>query len=144
MDKKALGLKLRSLRKSAGLRQSDLESKSGVSERLIQQIESGDANPGLDYINDLEGALKAPLLELAGEGPARRAPSLAELEGIVADPRRFDSLYLATLLAEQLAVAPAAMRALALRALFDQPELLEPYRDKIQALATPDRKKRSK
>lgn len=143
MDKKSLGNKLRMLRKSAGMRQSDLEEKSGVSERLIQQIESGEANPGIDYISDLEGALRAPLIQVAGE-PTKRAPELSELKAIVEDPRRFDSLYLANILTEQLSAAPAAMRALALRALFDRAELMEPYRDQLQSLATPDRKKRPK
>lgn len=65
MDKTALGRKIKALRTEANLTQAELEDRSGVSERLIQQIEAGTGNPGIDYIVSLEGVL-GPLIGLVG------------------------------------------------------------------------------
>lgn len=144
MDRKALSSRIRYLRKLNGMNQGELAKSSGVSERSISDMESAKGNPGIKSIEDLEGVFKAPLLNVAGSPLKLSAvPGPAELKGIVDDPSCVNPLQLANLLAAQFAEAPVEMRALALRALFDRPELLAPYERQLRdAATTHDRKKR--
>lgn len=72
-------------------------------------------------------------------------PSLSELQRMVLHPERLDTLQLAGLLATRFSSAPEEMRALCLRALFDQPEVVRPYLDRFaNVLPKPSRKTNSK
>lgn len=139
---------LKRLRKERFRSQELFAAKVEMSVRGYQKYEQGESEPVPEIIDRFSEALGCDPLDLLAEGGSvavsMRAPGLTELKGIVDAPELADSLYLANLLRKQLLVAPVGMRALALRALFDQPELMEPYRAQLQALATPDRKKRSK
>lgn len=64
MDKTELGLKVKRIRSSKGWTQKELERISGVSERSIQEIEAGRANPTLSQLEDLGQALKEPLVSI--------------------------------------------------------------------------------
>lgn len=62
-----IGERLRSLRKSRGLTQSQLAELAGVAQNYISQIEHGQAaNPSLKLIERLAVALTIPLAELLG------------------------------------------------------------------------------
>lgn len=147
MDRKRLGERVQELRRLKELNQKDVARITGVSERSLSDIETGKGNPTLGSLENLETLFKAPILNLAGSKLGfTGAPGVDVLKGIVEDPDRMNPLQLANLLAAQFAEAPAEMRALALRALFDRPELLAPYEKQLRdaAASTLDRKKRLK
>lgn len=65
MDRKALGNRVKTLRKAKGLNQKDLERVSGVSERTIQEIEAGKGNPAIGFIELIGEALGETLLAIS-------------------------------------------------------------------------------
>ena len=56
-----IGKKIKKLRKHRNLTQVQLAKKTGVSERTIQYIESGNANPTLELIANISKALDCTL-----------------------------------------------------------------------------------
>ena len=62
-----LGLRVRRARARAGLTRRTLAQRSGVSERYLAQLESGDGNVSILLIRRVASALGADLLELIGQ-----------------------------------------------------------------------------
>jgi transcriptional regulator with XRE-family HTH domain len=152
---------LKRLRKLRFPSQGLFASKVRLSERGYQKYEQGETDPTPETIDRFAGELGCHPLDLLTdpEDPLRSAAPIKgdlrskieveTLRQMIERPERFDSLYLANLLSQQFEVAPAEMRALALRALFARQELLDPYREQlVEAAEAADpklgRKKRPK
>ncbi len=59
---KAVGKRLRALRREAGKTQEELAGASGVTAKYVSQVENGHANPSLEVLHALsEKGLKMPL-----------------------------------------------------------------------------------
>jgi transcriptional regulator with XRE-family HTH domain len=61
-----VGTRLRALRHKAGFTQEGLAERSGLSYKLIGEIERGCANPTLATLGRLAGALAVDIVELVG------------------------------------------------------------------------------
>ena len=59
-----LGKNINRLRTQAGLTQDDLAGLAEIDRRYVQRIEAGTANPGIDVICRVRGALRASWDEL--------------------------------------------------------------------------------
>jgi transcriptional regulator with XRE-family HTH domain len=64
MDRLKLGQTIRRLRKSCGFTQHTLADKSGVSHRIIQDLEAGDGNPTIETLEALASTLGSPIVSL--------------------------------------------------------------------------------
>jgi transcriptional regulator with XRE-family HTH domain len=67
MDRHALGVRLRDLRKAAGLTQKELAEEAGVAYGAVQDIEGASGNPQLNTIETIEQTLDKPLIQLAAD-----------------------------------------------------------------------------
>jgi putative transcriptional regulator len=56
-DVQGIGMSVRSARKEAGLKQSDLADLAGVSERTVRAIETGTGNPTLAAVVSVANVL---------------------------------------------------------------------------------------
>ncbi len=63
----AVGRAMRELREQAGITARDLAAKAGVSPAMVSRIESGQVSPSLATLEQLAGALKAPVVSLFRE-----------------------------------------------------------------------------
>lgn len=61
---KAIAVKLRTARQKAGLTQSDLSKKSGLSTNYISRIERADVSPSVDTLEKLTKALNIKSSEI--------------------------------------------------------------------------------
>ena len=70
-----LGRRLRRLRTARGWSQKVLCERAGLSPRFLVQLERGQANPSLQRLLELAGALEMPLSELVADltSPAKVA-----------------------------------------------------------------------
>lgn len=68
MNKNELAEKIRILRKRNGFRQEDLAAKSGVSIRVIKDIESATGNPTLTSLDLIASVLSTPLFQIVMPG----------------------------------------------------------------------------
>lgn len=59
-----LGKRIRALRKQAGLTQSGLAERAGLSDNYVGQIERGEARPTLDILCNISRSLRAPISRL--------------------------------------------------------------------------------
>jgi transcriptional regulator with XRE-family HTH domain len=148
----SLGERIRQKRESIEMSQGELAASVGISQKSLSQIETGKTMPRRATLAAIAGALGVDvdsLFWVKPQGPkllrTGTAPTLEELKDMAEHPEQFDTLYLANIVAAQFAKAPVKMRLLALRALFDRPELLFPYRAELaDAPAKPSHKKRLK
>lgn len=62
--KRALGQRIKALRKRAGLTQEALAERAGLNPKYISGIERGNENPTLDTLIRLAKELRVPLVEL--------------------------------------------------------------------------------
>lgn len=86
MDKKALGEKIKELRKAGGFSQRSFAEKSGVAYATLQDIEGGQSNPTVDTLEAIGRLLGVPIVQLfnvaeGGKLPAEYATSKA-LKGL--------------------------------------------------------------
>lgn len=79
MDLQYMANKLRDLRESAGLNQEQLEEKSGVSRRTIQQIEDARGNPTLKVLSALANTLDASIVDFFEEKPGVPIKDFSEM-----------------------------------------------------------------
>lgn len=63
---KRLGVRLKQLRATNDLNQTDLAKKVGVTQAYIAMLEKGQQNPTLDVLQRLAKALKVTVAELVG------------------------------------------------------------------------------
>lgn len=61
-DRRLLGFQLADARTRQGLSQAELASKAGMSQERVSKIENGKANPSLNTLLRLAGALEARLV----------------------------------------------------------------------------------
>lgn len=73
MNIKALGLKIKGLRESAGLTMEKLASQSGVAKNAILAIEKGRGNPTIGTLEAVASALELTLSQLLGADVKPRA-----------------------------------------------------------------------
>jgi transcriptional regulator with XRE-family HTH domain len=66
---RALAANLRRLRIARGLSLSELARNTGIGKATLSGIENGRANPTVETVAGLAGALRIPLAELLGETP---------------------------------------------------------------------------
>jgi putative transcriptional regulator len=59
-----LGERIREIRKSKGLSQSEVANICGKERQSYQRVETGNINPTIWYLNHLAEALEVPLAEL--------------------------------------------------------------------------------
>ena len=64
---KALGARIRTLRKERGLTQEALAERAGLHSRYISRVEQGDANFGVSVVFDLARGLSVKPAELFAE-----------------------------------------------------------------------------
>ncbi len=121
MNKKALGTRIRELRKARTWNQADLAEKAGVANRSIQQIESGEANPQLDTLLDIETALNEAVLVLS-EASALRRPSDDQLRGLIVSPHDVRHQTVSAVLSRLLHEDPS-VRAAALAVIYGDPAI---------------------
>lgn len=76
-----LGRRVRRLRTSRDWSQKQLCERAGLSPRFLVQLERGDANPSLQRLLDLAGALEMPLSELLADLDAPAKVALVGLRG---------------------------------------------------------------
>ncbi len=145
VDKRALGVRLRTLRKAKSLSQSKLADKSGVASVTIQDIEKGEANPTIETLQSLGDALGLPLIQIYGQGvnlddltdfreslvdlsEGKQTPNAIVLKALVEHPQNGDSLSVASLLLGRFLNVPVKARALVLFLLYgDKAGALRPY-----------------
>lgn len=78
MELRAIGERIRTLRKRRDLTQESLAAKAKVAHRALQRLEGGEGNPTLETLNALAVALKVPLSDLLGYlGQSQSAGTLA-------------------------------------------------------------------
>ncbi len=80
--KQQAGLRLRDLRKAAGLTQDELAGRIEMSVQMIQQVERGATAPSLDTIEAIAKALKAPPAlmfpaTISAKGPSAKDKSVS-------------------------------------------------------------------
>ncbi len=63
-DKVPTGSKIKELRKEKGLTQKQLSEKCGMYESQIRKYENGNANPKIETLQKIAGALEVPLYKL--------------------------------------------------------------------------------
>jgi transcriptional regulator with XRE-family HTH domain len=131
MNAMVFGQKFQKLRKEAGFSQEDLADKSGVSRGVIQQIEKGQGNPGLDSLIALGKILKYDFLAGA---PMDSSAQLSLIDRVVESLDAGDPLKVASLLPERFAAAPPGLRALVLAYLLQDFSVVRKYRANIDAL----------
>lgn len=105
---------IRNLRKAKGLTQAALAAKSGVSNRVLQDIEGGHANPTVDTIEAIADTLGVSVPEIMGaKAPVRRI-------------RRHDAGAMAEAMdvLDRLANAPLDVQALVATLIDDDPRHL--------------------
>jgi transcriptional regulator with XRE-family HTH domain len=93
--RKALGERLRSLRKDRGLSQQRLGQRSGLSGKFIGEVERGQKSISIDSLYHVCVALDVPLRELTDMDPARRRRGSLELErlrALFSKPRKPDQI----------------------------------------------------
>lgn len=73
--RKELGLRLRELRKAAGLTQEQLAGRAKMDYKYVGALERGERNPTLFNIERIADALEVPLQDLFKAGPKRAVPS---------------------------------------------------------------------
>lgn len=61
MDKKELGMRIKTLRENKGLSQNALANKAGVSPTYIYQLEKGEKSPTVEYLEFICDALGVTL-----------------------------------------------------------------------------------
>ena len=66
MSAKRLGMRLKQLRATNDLNQTNLAKKVGVTQAYIAMLEKGQQNPTLDVLQRLAKALKVTVAELVG------------------------------------------------------------------------------
>ena len=66
---RAVGPRLRALRRRRGVTQADLATTTGISESTLSRLESGQRRPNLELLLPLARALGVPLDELIGAPP---------------------------------------------------------------------------
>jgi transcriptional regulator with XRE-family HTH domain len=90
--RKALGDRLRRLRKDLGLSQQRLGQRSGLSGKFIGEVERGEKSISIDSLYHVSGALDVPLHHLTDMGSGRRTrgsnPDLERLRALFSKPRR--------------------------------------------------------
>lgn len=79
--KENLGRKVRLLREAAHETQKGLAEESGLSLRFLADVEAGRANPSLQSLYALAGALQVDVIDLLERGPRPRHISLLGLRG---------------------------------------------------------------
>ena len=62
----SFGLQVAALRKAVGLSQEDLADRCGFARSYMSRIERGKANPSLDAVETLAGALRVSVWTLFG------------------------------------------------------------------------------
>ena len=83
--RKALGERLRDLRKDRGLSQQRLGQRSGLSGKFIGEVERGEKSISIDSLYHVCVALDVPLGDLTDMGPTwRKRGSTPELEKLSA------------------------------------------------------------
>ena len=90
--RKALGERLRSLRKDRGLSQQRLGQRSHLSGKFIGEVERGEKSISVDSLYHVCVALDVPLGDLTDMGPARRKrgsnPEVERLRALLSTPRK--------------------------------------------------------
>lgn len=78
MNKRAIGQKIRGLRKERNLSQKALSHQSGVAYATIQDIESGEGNPTMETLSALSQTLAVEPLELLATNKALAVPDFSQ------------------------------------------------------------------
>lgn len=121
MDRKLLGQRIYNLRQRKGLDQDDLEAQSGVSKRLISDLENGRGNPGLNYIEDLETVLGESIITLGERSLLHRLPG-KEMKQLIDEPETVSHLTVSSVMARLLNETPQ-VRAAALSVIYGDPTI---------------------
>jgi XRE family aerobic/anaerobic benzoate catabolism transcriptional regulator len=79
--KDTLARKVRALREAAHATQKGIAEQSGLSLRFLADVEAGRANPSLQSLYALAGALKVDVIDLLERGPRPRHIALLGLRG---------------------------------------------------------------
>lgn len=108
MDRERLGKRIVDLRKADGLSQLEFSERAGISERTLSDIETGKGNPGLEHIEDIERALKTPLITLAD---TLLRPPDKYLSQLINGPEGASHLTVASVLARLMNESPEVRAA---------------------------------
>lgn len=85
---RALGLKIRSIRRNRDLSLTDLATASGVSSGMLSKIENGQISASLTTLQAVAGALSVPISALFASAEERRDSSLVRAgKGVVIERR---------------------------------------------------------
>lgn len=79
MDKKELGLRIKTLRESKGMKQNALANKAGVSPTYIYQLERGEKSPTVEYLEFICDALGVTLEDFFSNAPQIKNDCVNEL-----------------------------------------------------------------
>lgn len=100
-----IGEKIRNIRKSRGMSQSDLAAKAGIAQSTLSYVENGSKHPHFDTLRSICRALGVTVFELLANGEKEsvkkmfeeqlRAASLLSSDGVLlSDQKDFqESLY---------------------------------------------------
>ena len=111
MDLGRLGEKIRNLRKTAGFSQEDLAERARIANRALQRIETGRANPTLETLDSIAGALGVSVGALFDDG---NTPRRSVAEALAKPSQARAALAEAARLLSAMALASAPRRALIL------------------------------
>ncbi len=94
----AIGLRIRGLRESRGLSQSDVASGSGLKKEYISRIENQHIIPTFNTLEALAKGMKVDVLDIVGFGGNNHSPRLTD------DERKWSKIY------QQIQKRPASDR----------------------------------